>query len=271
MIMVGEEGGVLGEILDRLASLLEHEAETRSRVKAAVRYPIIVIVAIVIAFTVLVTLVIPKFAALFAQFKAQLPLPTRILIGINNVIKNYWYLILVSIFGAYYAFRVYISTKGGRKVWDRVKIRVPIIGELILKVIMSRFSRIFATLYRSGLPMLQSLEIVSNTLNNVIIAEVIDSVKEEVRGGRGLSEPMRASGVFPSIVSQMVAIGEESGNLDAMLTKVSDYYDSEVEYAIRNLSTMIEPVLLVVIGTMVLFLALGVFLPLWDMISVIKR
>jgi type II secretory pathway component PulF len=270
MIRAGEEGGVLDEILERLAALAEHEAETRARVKAAVRYPIIVVVAICIAFAILVTLVIPQFAKLYAGHKVALPFPTRVLIGINYVVQNYWFLILGGLGAAVLGLRAFVKTEPGREALDRFKLTMPIFGRLILKVLLSRFARIFATLNRSGLPILQTLEIVGGTIGNVIVTRAVESVRESAREGRGLSGPMKTSGLFPPLVTHMVAVGEDTGNLDEMLTRVSEYYDREVEYAIRNLSTMIEPILLLFIGGMVLFLALGIFLPMWDMMSVFK-
>jgi type II secretory pathway component PulF len=270
MIRAGEEGGVLDEILERLATLAEHEAETRARVKAAVRYPIIVVVAICIAFAILVTLVIPQFAKLYAGHKVALPFPTRVLIGINYVVQNYWFLILGGLGAAVLGLRAFVKTEPGREALDRFKLTMPIFGRLILKVLLSRFARIFATLNRSGLPILQTLEIVGGTIGNVIVTRAVESVRESAREGRGLSGPMKTSGLFPPLVTHMVAVGEDTGNLDEMLTRVSEYYDREVEYAIRNLSTMIEPILLLFIGGMVLFLALGIFLPMWDMMSVFK-
>ncbi len=270
MIRAGEEGGVLDEILERLAALAEHEAETRARVKAAVRYPIIVVVAICIAFAILVTLVIPQFAKLYAGHKVALPFPTRVLIGINYVVQNYWFLILGGLGAAALGLRAFVKTGPGREALDRFKLTMPIFGRLILKVLLSRFARIFATLNRSGLPILQTLEIVGGTIGNVIVTRAVESVRDSAREGRGLSGPMKTSGLFPPLVTHMVAVGEDTGNLDEMLTRVSDYYDREVEYAIRNLSTMIEPILILFIGGMVLFLALGIFLPMWDMMSVFK-
>lgn len=270
MIRAGEAAGVLDEILNRLAMLSEHEAETRQRVKAAVRYPIIVVVAICLAFAILVTFVIPVFAKMFAQFKMELPLPTRVLIGINTIVQNYGYLLLGAIVAAILGLRAYIKTERGASRWDNLKISFPILGVLFVKIAMSRFARIFATLYRSGLPMLQALDIVSGAVGNRIIMRAVERVRESAREGRGLADPMRASGVFPPLVVQMVATGEESGNLDEMLTRVSEYYDKEVEYSIRNLSTTIEPILLLVIGGMVLFLALAIFLPWWDMTKIAR-
>lgn len=271
MIRVGEEGGVLDDILERLASLLEHEAATRARIKAATRYPLIVIVSIAIAFFILTTFVVPRFAALYESSKVALPLPTQVLIFLNKAIRTYWPLIIAAVAGLVFMLRGYIKTPAGRWNWDKLKLRAPIIGSVVEKAVMSRFARVFSTLYRSGIPMLHTLDIVTGTLGNVIIARAVEVIKESVREGKGLAPPMAGTMVFPPMVTQMVAVGEETGALDDMLTKVSDYYDLEVEYAIKNLSTTLEPILLLFIAGMVLFLALGIFLPIWDMIHVMKR
>lgn len=270
MIRAGETGGVLDEILDRLATLAEHDAETRARIKSATRYPKIVVAAITVAFFILVTFVVPRFAELYAGFKAELPLPTRILIGINTFIHHYWYLALAAIVLAIVGIRQYVRTPMGRLQWDGLKLKLPVFGPIFLKTALSRFGRIFGTLTRSGLPVLQTLEIVSKTVGNVVIARVVDNIRDSARQGRGVVQPMKLSRIFPPTVVQMVAIGEETGKMEEMLMKVSSYYDMEVEYAIRNLSTTLEPLLLVVIGGMVLFLALAIFLPWWNLIRVFK-
>jgi type II secretory pathway component PulF len=270
MIRAGETGGVLDEILDRLATLAEHEAETRARIQSATRYPKIVLLAIVVAFVVLVTLVIPRFAALYANFKVQLPLPTRILIGINDLVHNYWYVVIGAGLLAFFGIRWYINTPAGRLQWDGLKIRLPVFGPIFLKTALSRFTRVFGTLTRSGLPILQTLEIVSETVGNVVIARVVDNIRDSARQGRGIVQPMRVSHIFPPVVIQMVAIGEETGRMEEMLMKVSQYYDQEVEYSIRNLATALEPLMLVIIGGMILFLALAIFLPWWNLINVFR-
>ncbi|MDP3049643.1 MAG: type II secretion system F family protein [Thermodesulfovibrionales bacterium] len=271
MVKVGEEAGVLDDILNRLSSLLEHDATTRARVKAATRYPVIVVISMIIAFLVLTTFVVPKFASLYQSAKVELPFPTQVLIFLNKAIRTYWPLLIASVAGVIFAFRGYIRTPSGRWNLDKFKLRVPIIGSVVEKTVMSRFSRIFSTLYSSGIPMLHALDIVAGTLGNIIIARAVEVIKESVREGKGLAVPMASTMVFPPMVTQMVAVGEETGALEDMLTKVADYYDLEVEYAIKNLSTTLEPVLLVFLAGGILFLALGIFLPIWDMMKVMKR
>lgn len=271
MVRAGETGGILEEILNRLAFLAEHDAETRARVKAAVRYPLIVIIAVVAAFIFLVSSVIPRFAGIFERFKTELPFPTRVLMGINYAVQHYWYLILLGIAAIVGGTIWYLRTPAGRWQWDRVKLKIPIFGALFQKVAISRFARIFSALQKSGLTMLLILDITAETVGNVAIARAIEAMRESVRQGKTLAAPMEESGFFPPLVVQMVAIGEETGDIDVMLAKVSDYYDMEVEYSLRNLSTMIEPILLLAVGGIVLFLALGIFLPMWDMIRLFKK
>lgn len=271
MIRAGETAGILDEILERLASLAEHDAETRSRVKAAIRYPMIVVVAICLAFAFLVSFVIPRFAAIFSKFKTELPLPTRILIGINHAVQNYWYLILLAVALLVGGIIWYLRTPNGRWQWDRLKLKLPIFGIIFQKVALSRFARVFASMQKSGISMMLTLDIVAETVGNVVIAKSVTEMREALREGKGLVRPMEASGLFPPLVVQMVAVGEETGNIDVMLNKVSDYYDKDVDYALRNLSSLIEPILLLFVGGMVLLLALGIFLPMWDMIRLFKK
>ena len=271
MIRAGETAGVLDDILNRLAALAEHEAETRARVKAAVRYPLIVVVSVGLAFMFLVSFVVPKFAVVYDRFKTELPLPTRILIGINNVVQHYWYLLILGLIALVWVVMWYVNTPQGRWKWDKVKLRLPVFGTLFQKVALSRFARIFAAMQKSGISMMLTLEIAGEVAGNVVIARVVEEMRENLNQGKTLLEPMQTSGLFPPLVVQMVSVGEETGQIDTMLNKVSDYYDMDVEYALRNLSTMIEPILLLFVGSLVLFLALGIFLPMWNLISLFKQ
>lgn len=271
MIRAGETAGILDDILNRLALLAEHDAETRARVKTAVRYPLIVVVAIAIAFAFLVSFVIPKFASIFARFKTELPLPTRVLIGINYAVQHYWYFILLGIGALVWGVASYVRTPQGRWHWDRLKLKLPIFGVLFQKVALSRFARVFSAMQKSGISMMMTLEIAAETVGNVVIARVVTEMRESLREGKRLLGPMEASGLFPPLVVQMISVGEETGQIDTMLNKVSDYYDMDVEYALRNLSTMIEPILLLFVGGMVLFLALGIFLPMWNIMSLFHK
>jgi type II secretory pathway component PulF len=270
MVRAGEEAGALDEMLNRLASLAEHDAEVRARIKSATRYPKIVIVALVTAFVVLTVFVLPRFTAMYAQFNATLPLPTRIMIGISNMVQSYGLVLLAAAVAAFVGAGYYVRSERGRPVWDAFKLKLPIFGPIFLKSALSKFARVFGTLNRCGLPALQALEIVSKTVNNVAVSRAIDAVQDGARQGKGIVQPMRATKLFPAGVLQMVAIGEDTGQLEPMLMKVSEYYDREVDYSLRTLATSIEPLLLAVIGGGVLFLALAIFLPWWNLIHVFK-
>jgi type II secretory pathway component PulF len=271
MIQAGETAGSLDEILDRLATLAEHEKDTRAKIRAATLYPKIVLTAISAAFIVLVTFVVPRFAAMFSRFGATLPLPTRVMIGINDIVHHYWYLMIIVPAAIVLGFHWYINTEKGKLRWDGLKIRVPIFGSLFLKIAMSRFTHILGMLMRSGVPILNTLEIASATVANTVISRELEKLRESVRGGSELSEPLKRSGVFTPMVVQMISVGEQSGKLDEMMPKVSQQYDLEAEYTIKNLSTLIEPALIITIGGIVLFLALAIFLPMWDMARVVAR
>jgi type II secretory pathway component PulF len=271
MIRAGETAGILDDILVRLAMIAEHDADTRARVKTAVRYPLLVVVAIGAAFAFLVSFVIPKFSAIFSQFKTELPLPTRILIGINFVVQHFWHVMILGMVLLVWLIIWYVNTPKGRWQWDGLKLKLPVFGTLFQKVALSRFARVFAAMQKSGIAMMLTLDIAAETVGNVVIARVIEEMRESLREGKGLLGPMESSGLFPPLVIQMVSVGEETGQIDTMLNKVSDYYDMDVDYLLRNLSTMIEPILLLIVGGMVLFLALGIFLPMWNLMSLFKK
>lgn len=271
MIRAGEEGGLLEKVLERLAALAEQESVQRARISAALRYPLFVTVALAVAFFVLMKLVIPKFVQLYANFKGELPLPTRMMLFANAAFQQYWIPGTILLGAAILAARYLLRTPAGRQSWDSWKIRLPIFGPLFLKSSLSRFSSVFSALLRSGVPLLKTLEIAAATVGNVRIRDVVLGIRESVQEGQSIAGPMRQQGVFTPMVVQMVAIGEETGKLDEMLDKVSDYYESEVEFAIRNLTTAIEPLLIVVIGGAVLFLALAIFMPWWNVVSFIGR
>ena len=270
MIRAGETSGKLGESLDRYVTLADRELRTRQRVKEATRYPKIVIFSVVIAFVVLLAFVIPRFAQIFAQFNTPLPLPTKIMIWTNNFFHTYWYLVLGTLVLIPILFKRYIHTEKGRIFWDRLKMRIPVFGRLFLIAALSRFTHTFVMLNRSGIPILQILEITSTTINNVILSQSIEEISRKVREGRSLADAMRESGRFTPLVIQMVAVGESSGTFDEMLVRITEYYDVELENAIKKMTTYIEPALTLFLGIVVLFLALAVFLPWWNMASLFK-
>ena len=270
MVRSGEAGGILDDVLDRLAVLMEHEQEIKMKVKQAVRYPLLVIMVISISFPLLVMFVIPKFSALFARFNTELPLPTKILLGMHFILSHYWPFIILAIIAFIFLFRRAINTKSGRYVWDGIKLKIPVFGQVFLKIALSRFSRMTALLSASGIPIINTLEIVRDSLGNRVIAESIDNIIHGIGEGKGIAQPMKASGLFPGIVIQMVKVGEETGKMNELLHKVSDYYDSQVDYTVKNMTTLIEPILIFALGIMVLTMALGIFMPMWNLISVFR-
>jgi type II secretory pathway component PulF len=270
LIRAGETSGMLGESLDRFVILADRELRARQRVKEATRYPKLVIGALVITFAVLVTFVIPRFAEVFSRFNTPLPLPTRVMIGINNVLHTYWYLFLCPLIGIPLLFRHYIRTEKGKYSWDELKTRIPMLGPIFLKIALTRFTYIFVMLNRSGIPILQTLEITSTAIENVPLSESIKEISLKVKEGKSLTESMRESGKFTPLIIQMVSVGETSGTLDKMLMQVTEYYDREVENGITRLSTYVEPTLTLLLGIVVLLLALAIFLPWWNMASLFR-
>lgn len=267
-VKAGEMGGALDDILDRLGELMEHDMATRARVKSAMRYPIIVVISLVLAITVLVMLVVPKFMDIFEQMGLDLPLPTRLLILAYTILANYWYFLIIIIVVLVIAFLKYIKTEKGSYQWDQVLLTLPIFGDLNLKTAMSRFSRMFVTLNSSGLPILQTLEIVAKTVGNKVVGKELEKASHGIVQGKGIAVPLGQSKIFPPMVVRMISIGEQSGSIDTMLLNVSKHYDKEVEYAVKNLTTMIEPILTVGLGLIVLFLAMAIFLPMWDLTKI---
>ena len=270
MVRAAESGGMMVEVLERLTELIEQEMDTRARINAAVRYPMIAFFVLCVGFFIVVTFVIPRFAAVYSKFDAALPLPTRILIGVNLVISKYWLLFILVTGAAVFGLIHFIRTKRGRYLWDNFKLKIYIIGPLLNMLIMSRFARVTAILMKSGVPILEILGLSASTAGNVIVAKAIEHIKQSVSQGKGMSEPMKISTLFPPVVIQMVAIGEQTGKVDSLLLGVADYYDRETAYMIKNLTTYIEPMLILILAVMVLVMALGIFMPMWNLIRVFK-
>ena len=271
MITSGEASGKLDQVLERLATLSEHDETIRMRIKSATRYPMIVVVAMIIGFIILTTLVVPRYAKIYEQYTTALPLPTQILLGINYAVTKLWWVLALIGAAAYFIFKSYINTNAGRMLWDNFKLKVPVFGPLLLKLSISRFTRITGTLMHSGIPILRILDISAGSTGNQALTKAILNVKSNVAEGKGMSEPMKLSGFFPPIVMQMVSVGEETGKLEEMLIHVSDYYDEQVDFTISNLTSLIEPILIFVLGLGVLFMALGIFLPMWNLMSIFRK
>lgn len=270
MVRAGEKAGILGDVLERLAGLLEKDFENVQKIKSATRYPVVVLGAVAVAFVVVITYVIPKFSLLYANFKTELPLPTRILLSLNYYISTYWILMIGAIVGLFYVFKAFSSSPKGRLILDRFVISVPVFGMLIKKMLLARFCRMLGSMFKSGIPIVESLEISGETIENKVLSTAIEKVKEEVVKGAGLSTPMRDSSIFPPLVVQMVSIGEKSGSLESMLLKVADYFDRDADYTIKNLTPLLEPLLILIMAVLVVMLALGVMLPMWDIVKFVK-
>jgi MSHA biogenesis protein MshG len=265
MIRVGEMTGRLTEAFQRLAEHVEFELDVRARIKQALRYPTLVIGAIAIAMVIINLFVIPTFATVFAGFKAELPLMTRVLLGVSQFTVRWWPLLLAAAIGIGWALRAWLATAPGRYAWDKAKLRLPIAGPIVLKATLARFARSFAMASKSGVPITRAMTVVAQTVDNAFIGQRIEQMRDGVERGESLSRCAAAAGVFTPVVLQMIAVGEETGELDTLLVEIAQMYERETDYAIKGLSSAIEPVLLSIIGAMVLVLALGVFLPLWNL------
>ena len=265
MVRVGEATGLLEEIFFRLFEHLEFERYMREQVKSALRYPSFVVLAMLIAIVVVNIFVIPAFAKVFTGFGAELPLMTRILLGFSDFMLDAWPLLLAAAVGIVLAFRAWVGTVGGRYAWDRLSLNFPIAGKILHKAALSRFARSFSLGIRSGVPVMQALSNSAQTVDNSFVARAIEGMRENVERGESLLRAAISSEIFTPIVLQMVAVGEESGAVDDMMDEVGDMYRQEVEYELKTLSQQIEPILIVMLGVMVLILALGIFLPMWDL------
>jgi len=265
MVNAGEVSGTLDESLERVTHLMEREFETENRLKEVTRYPKIVVGAVTVAVTILMSFVVPKFITIFEKAKLDLPIPTKILVFINYLFQNYWYIGLLAVAGAYFAFTHYISTKRGRYKWHYYTLKIPVIGDVISKIKFGQFCNVMANLLKSGIPILDAIEVAAKAAGNDYLMTIFKKVEDSVREGSGMAEPMREYDIIPKIVVQMIAAGEHSGALDDMLLKVAQYFNEDADRSIKKLSSLIEPVLIFVLGGIVLFLALAIFLPMWDM------
>jgi MSHA biogenesis protein MshG len=265
MVRIGETTGRMDEVFLRLFYHLEFEREMRERVRSALRYPIFVVIAMVVAITVINVFVIPAFAKVFAGFNAELPLMTRVLINTSNFTVTYWPLIFGLIGALGIAAKMYIATPRGRHQWDKWKLRIPIVGKIILKGTLARFARSFALSSKSGVPIVQGLSVVASTVDNAYISSRIEQMRDGVERGESILRTATTTGVFTPIVLQMIAVGEESGSLDDLMDEIAEMYEREVDYELKTLSAQIEPILIVGLAILVLILALGVFLPIWDL------
>ncbi len=270
MIRAGESSGALPEILDRLVYVIEHEHKVKSDVKSALTYPAIVVLFLGVAFFILLVGVIPKFVNVFQASGLTLPLPTRICLALYGLIVGHWALLVLGVAGLVAAAVLYGRTASGRLLRDELLLRIPLVGRLFQKAAVSRFASIFSILQSSGVDILDAMDILSGTIGNAAIARQLEGIKDRLREGRGISGPLRQARYFPPMLINMIAVGEESGNLDTLLKDVALHYDTEVEYATKKLSDAIAPVLTISLAAVVGFFALAIFLPMWDISLKVK-
>ncbi len=270
MIKAGESSGTLDEILDRLATYLEKMSNLQRKIKSAMIYPSVVMAIALIITTLMLVFIIPKFAEIFKSFDAKLPGPTQLLIDVSNVIRSHFIFIAAIAVGGFLLLRAFIRTAGGRSWWDRLKLKMPIFGVLFLKSAISKFSRTLSTLVKSGVPILNSLEIVGNTAGNSVIEEALIDVKNSIREGEGIAGPLEKKAIFPPMVVRMVAIGEETGELEEMLGKIADFYDAQVDAAIEGLSSLLEPLIIAFLGIVIGGIVIAMFLPILNLSQAIK-
>ena len=271
VVRVGETTGQLEESFNLLFGYLEFERGVRDRIKTALRYPAIVVIAIATAIGIVNFAVIPAFAKIFEASKVPLPLLTRILLGTSDFFLRYWPLMLAGLILAVVAFAAYTRTQSGRYNWDRIKLRIPVAGSIILKATLARFSRAFSISSRAGVPIVQALGVVAEVVDNTFLAQRIHAMRQGVERGDAILRTAVGAGVFTPVVLQMIAVGEETGELDSLLAEVAEMYEREVDYEIKNLSANIEPIITIALGILVLILALGVFLPIWDLGKVMLK
>jgi MSHA biogenesis protein MshG len=265
VVRVGENSGKLDEAFQRLHQYLAFDKLTRDAVAKALRYPAIVLVAVGIAIVVVMGMVVPRFSKIFAAFGSELPGPTRVIINVSNFTVDYWWLMAALITVAILALRAFLNTEAGAFAWDRAKLRLPVLGGIIQRATLARFARAFTMTSRAGVPLLESLNLISRAVQNEYVGEQVRSMREFIERGDALSRAAAATGLFTPLVLQMLAVGEETGRVDEMMDEMADFYDRDVQNDVDNLGALMEPLLIIVVGGVVLVLALGVFLPMWDL------
>ncbi|MBI4346889.1 MAG: type II secretion system F family protein [Elusimicrobia bacterium] len=270
MIRAGELGGILDTILERLSAFLESSEALKAKVKSAMMYPAIVLCICGVVTLFLLIFVIPTFKTIFSSFGAELPMPTQLLIDLADLLKKYVVIVVATPFALMKAFEKYYATPAGRRVIDGMTLKAPIFGILLKKVAVAKFTRTLGTLVKSGVPILQALETVGATAGNVVIEEAVLKTRESIREGGRLADPLKASGVFPPMVTQMIKVGEETGALDTMLTKIADFYDQEVDTAVKGLTSLIEPIVIVIMGLVIGTIVICMMLPMLTLGTLVK-
>ncbi|HEX2609768.1 MAG TPA: type II secretion system F family protein, partial [Gemmatimonadales bacterium] len=270
MVAAGEAGGILDTILIRLATFLEKSDALVRKVKGAMVYPAVIFSVAIIAISVLLIFVIPTFQSMFASVKLELPLPTRVVIGLSQGLIHYWWMILAAMGGSVFLFKRYYATPPGRLQIDGLMLRAPILGDILRKSAVSRFTRTLGTLISSGVSILDGLEITAKTAGNRVIHDAVMESRQSIAGGETIAAPLEKSKVFPPMVISMIAVGEQTGGLDEMLTKIADFYDEEVDVAVSALLSLMEPVMIVVLGVIVGGMVVAMYLPIFDMMNAVQ-
>jgi len=270
MVRAGEIGGVLDEILNKIADLMEKEYALRQKVKSAMAYPVFITGAATLMGIFMLTFILPQFVGVFAQFGGKLPFLTQILVTATNLFNRYWYIFFIVIAALIVAFLAYIKTPSGKLNFDKFKLNAPIFGEINRKSAVARFTRILGTLIKSGVPILEALQVSSNAIGNLIISSAVLGAKTKIKEGQSISGPLAASGVFPPMVTQMIMVGEESGELEEMLVNVANFYDEEVDRTVEKLTAIIEPVMMLGIALVIGVMVIAMYLPIFNMVNLIK-
>jgi len=270
MVRAGEASGSLDVVLERLADLGEHQQALKGRFKAALAYPVFMFFIGTLVLLFLITFIVPNITQIFREMHQTLPIPTVVLINVSNFLKSFWWLILLATAVGIVIIRQLKNTPRGRYVWDEVKLRIPVLGPISNKMAVARFGRTLGSLLKAGVPLISALQIVRNIVNNVIIADVIDNTVDEIQAGKSLASPLAQSRWFPSIVVQMISVGEQSGELETMLSKIADTYDRDVESQIMAMTSMLEPVMILVMGLIVGFVVISILLPIFEMNQMIR-
>ena len=271
MVKAGESGGLLAEILDRLAGFLEANARLRKKIKSAMTYPVIVVGIALCITTFLIVRVVPVFGQIFADFNAKLPAPTQFLLDLSDFIRSYWYILIAAIGGTIFGIRSFLQTKRGAELWDRWKLKLPVFGPLMHKICMTRFARTFAQLIRSGVPILEVMDIVGETSGNSIVTYAIKSVSADVEKGDHLTSALSKQKIFPPMLLRMVGAGEATGKIDVMMEKMADFWDEEIEATLSALTSLIEPMLIVFLGVMVGGIVIAMFLPIFKLNDIVSQ
>jgi type IV pilus assembly protein PilC len=271
MVKAGESGGLLAEILDRLAGFLEASARLRKKVKSAMTYPVIVICIAMAITTFLIVKVVPIFGEIFKDFGSKLPAPTQFLIDVSDFMRGEWYFLVLGIFGTFFGIRTFLRSTRGKQIWDKWKLKLPVFGPLVHKICMSRFARTFAQLIRSGVPILEVLDIVGGASGNHVVEMSIKGVSDDVEKGDNLSVALSKKPIFPPMMLRMVAAGEATGKIDTMLEKMADFWDEEIEAMLDALTSLIEPMLIVFLGVIVGGIVIAMFLPIFKLNEVVSQ